>query len=296
MDIVLGTHIHPARGATLVRQWAAVESVSQLSGVHRVNLQFADREELVEHASFQTHAVLARDSRTISGVKRAARKPVVLDMFDELCREALRLGSDYFCVTNSDIHVGQELVDLAAHGGPDAYICSRMDFDGRTGEDLGLFLYGQDTYAVRAAWWVENSWRFQPYVIGEGVWDNAYTAIMLCHGSCKLINDRAFVRHEAHPVVWEGSPYTDWHEYLRSFDSDYLRLWYTYLKDLLEVRKRGDPPEAERHLQSSAFGPDCVRASAVRRSVRSVKARVRFAMARAGLTHNTKIRTEVRQW
>ena len=281
MPLLIGTHIHPAEGETARRQLTACDNMANLCNVELINMQFTDRIGDVRHPNFETHYCLNRDSLTVSG-KRGTRKPLTSEMFNYLYNYAKRRNMDLFCFTNSDILISQEAVDLALKSNKDSLLFSRMDFNGKSGEELGVMYYGQDTFIARTEWWGCNRWRFRPYIVGECLWDNIYTTIMLCHGDGVLVNGTALVRHEQHPIAWVNSPFQDWHYFLISRDRPYLDLWYRYRAALNEKRARGTTEREELELLDEYFERGLEACPLATRLLRAVKAHARFALVRAG--------------
>lgn len=195
-----------------------------------VNLQFSD--DVCARAGFRTVCRLHGDARTVTG-RQGARKPILAEMFDVLAGEARATGCRYFGFANSDIHISQEAVDLVRAGGYQAYVFSRMDFDGANGQDKGIEDTGQDLFVIEACWWRDNRWRFRPYIVAERVWDNVYTAILLCHAEAILLNRFPYIRHEVHPTSAQGmGPFADYTKMLASLDSPYFSLWVRYWRQL----------------------------------------------------------------
>ena len=110
MTVLFGTQVHRAPEASWARQMTAMQSWATLTGVERVNLQFAGDDSRVHHPHLDTLAMLTRDSRSITGMMEGPRKPVVSDMCDALAIEAERRGCAYFCFANPDIIITQDAV------------------------------------------------------------------------------------------------------------------------------------------------------------------------------------------
>ena len=236
MSIILGTHVHPASGDAERRQQNGLDSLRSLRNVVRINLQFHERVDLRDAEGFETHPVLRQDSRTVSG-RHGVRKPIVSEMFQRLAEQAVGRGHRYFGFVNSDIVVAQEAIELAGAGKP-ATIFSRMDFDGPTGNSLGMLIYGADLFIVDAPWWLSKRRLFRPYVVGDSCWDNVYTAQLLCHADGVLLNRRPLIRHERHEAAWRDSPFAGYNHFLAALDASYFSLWAGYIHHLRELRGR----------------------------------------------------------
>lgn len=252
MTILFGTNLYPATGEAARRQENSSRSLLALTGVELVNLQFQDRQALVAREGMETLAVLRHDSPGVAGV-RGVRKPVVGEMFQVLGEEAVKRGHRYFAFSNSDILVCQEAIDLMLSGGLESYIFSRVEFDGRTGENLEVLIYGADCFAVEASWWARNRVPFRPYVVGEPCWDNVYAAQLLCHSRSVLFNRGSFIRHERHDIIWRKSPFARYTHYLATLDSLYFSLWCAYVRQLEELRAKQATEPEELALQGRVF-------------------------------------------
>ena len=163
-------------------------------------------------------------------------------MFDLLAQEALAAGNDIFLFSNSDILMTPETIaaiQAAAAEGCKAQVFSRMDFDGQTGSDTTMVYHGQDSFAVDARWWMENRWRFRPYVIGETSWDNVFMAVMVSHAPTRLHNRATLTRHEKHEIIWYHSPFRAHNLLLLTLDSYYHEDWCRYCDGLRVLRAGG---------------------------------------------------------
>jgi len=248
--LLLGTHYHPGSPETLRRQARAREALRQLPDVHLVNLQFPDA--IIEVEGFRTVPRLLDDSVQASGCA-GTRKPIGREAFDCLAECARKEGAPFFGWVNSDIIVTPPAVDFVLANEYDAVIFSRMDFDGDTGRDLGMLLGGLDAFVFSTAWWEANRQRFRPYVNSEAYWDPIYATIALCHGHALLLNRTGYIRHEAHPKVWNQSPFSAYNRHLATLDTLYLDQWYRYRDRLAEMRGAGATEEEELAWQRAAF-------------------------------------------
>ncbi len=239
--ITLGSHSYPARGEDARRQSAALDSWRALPDVELVDMQFAHLPDPPELPGFRRVQTLRHDSVQLTGAE-GRRKPIVSEMFDLLAREALAAGNEIFMFSNSDILLTPETIAAvlaAAEEGCKAQVFSRMDFDGKTGADAAMIFPGQDTFALDARWWLENRWRFRPYVVGETSWDNVYTAILVLHAPTRLHNRATLTRHEKHEVIWFQSPFRPHNLLLLTLDSYYHEDWCRYCDGLRVIRADG---------------------------------------------------------
>jgi hypothetical protein len=273
MNILLGTNIYPALEEAARRQANGVASLLRLRGVRLVNL-YLDGEELAVEG-FAESLRLVSDSCALTN-REGPRKPNVSEIFNALAVRAAELGLRYFAFVNSDILVSQEAMDEAAMARDEALVFSRFDFDGVRREDLGMMLWGTDLFVIEARWWLDNAWRFRPYILGEPVWDNVYTAKLLCHANAVLHNRRALIKHESHPPAWRKSPFAQFVRMLAALDAPYFSLWAEYIERLQRLRTSGAPEAVELALQREVFRlrPE-LKGKAIQ-AARSVKARLRY--------------------
>ncbi len=250
MSILLGVNIYAAASEAARRQDNCLRSLRALSGVRLVNLQFID--DLIEAEGFETLPLLKNDSRKITG-RTGARKPVASEMFGVLAREARRRGCRYFAFSNSDIIITQAAIDRAAEGDKQAYIFSRMDFDGRSGADLGMLIAGLDLFVIDSGWWLDNERRFRPYISAEWCWDNVYAAITLCHSDGMLLNREPLIKHESHPSAAGSTAFTRFNGLLAALDRLYFTLWCEYYEKLGRLRARNADLSDELDLQAKVF-------------------------------------------
>ena len=278
--IVLGVHSHPAQGDGARRQADALAAMRDLPGVRRVNLQWPD--EVAEIEGYETLAILRKDSHTVSGRTDGPRKPIATEIFDALADAARESGARWFVYTNSDARVSAEAVERIESLGLEGCAFSRMDFEGATGRDLGLVLNGIDTFAVDVDWWRANRRRFRDYPVGEPVWDNVFTSILLCHARARLLNRGPLVRHEAHPAGWRESPFARYVALLAARDRIYFSLWARYYDALLRLRERGAPEDEELELQRRIFRYAPSPAARVVQALRVARATLRYAIQSRG--------------
>jgi hypothetical protein len=279
VGLVLGTHLYPASGDAERRQQRAVAALRTLRGVDLVNLQFSRTDRRLAPEGLVTLDALAQDSTTIAG-EAGVRKPVVSELFDRLAAYAESRGRRYFAFLNSDIVVTQAAVDAVAASGRDAVVFSRMDVERGSGRELGINVYGTDMFAVDAAWWRRHRAIFRPYVVGEGCWDNVYTAQLLCRGNAVLLNRGALILHEQHDAVWVDSPFAAHNGFLAALDSLYFTIWAVYVDALLGARASGAGETEELALQARIFRWPPSSLARLKHVGREIKARARYRMRR----------------
>lgn len=250
MSILLGVNIYAAATEAARRQDNCLRSLRALTGVRLANLQFED--DVIDAEGFETLPLLKNDSRKITG-RAGARKPVASEMFGVLAREARRQGCQYFGFSNSDIIITQAAIDRVAERDRQAYIFSRMDFDGRSGEDLGILVAGLDLFVIDSVWWLDNERRFRPYISAEWCWDNVYAAIMLCHSNGLLLNREPLIKHESHPSAAGSTAFTRFNGLLAALDRLYFTLWCEYYEGLTKLRARNADLSDELDLQAKVF-------------------------------------------
>ena len=249
--ILIGTHTWPAGADAARRNAAAIASLHALTGVEVVNLQFRDRPH--ESPGLRTLAVLPRDSNTLTG-RRGPRKPVMVDLFDALASEAFSRSLSYFCFTNTDILISQPAIDWICRGELDAYIFSRRNVDGKTGDPTTIELAGYDVFAIRPEWWRRHQARFRPYIAGEGIWDEVYTAIIMCHAAAAIENRLSLVRHEAHPMIPVPSQkFGRYIQMLAALDAAYFSIWCDYYAGVRRMREAGASAEEEADFARTTF-------------------------------------------
>jgi hypothetical protein len=230
-------------------------ALRDLCPMRPVNLQFADRGNLREFDGFETLFVLQQDSNGVTG-QTGSRRPVVSELFTRLAEAAVERGARYFGFTNSDIVFTPASVERIQQGDRPTYLFARTDFEPGTELDTRPLIYGTDVFVVEATWWLSHQQWFRPYIVGEGCWDNVYTAQLLCWAGGVLLNREPLVRHEAHPVVWGKSPFGEHNGYLAALDRLYFTPWAIYADRLRSLRgPSGElaPAEAEIELQTEVF-------------------------------------------
>lgn len=251
MSLLLGVNAFAGTGDAAGRQARALEPWRSLHGVSLANLQWPD--DVFALDGFETHPVLREDSRTASG-RPGPRKPIVREAFDRLASIAAEKGCRWFAYANSDIEWTQAAVDAVVGGGREVYALSRGDVDPASGEVVEMVTAGIDAFAADVRWWGANRHRFRPYIGGEPIWDNVYTAIFLSHGDGVLLNREPLLRHERHPASeWSRSPFVSYVANVADRDRLYFTRWAVYHHELLALRGRGASEEEEMALQRRVF-------------------------------------------
>lgn len=222
---------------------------------------------------------LREDSCSVTGVTGRV-KPITTDAFDALAAIAAREGHRHFLFINSDIAVTPAAVALVAREGREVYAFGRMEVDAE-GRERGVLTTGVDGFAFDVGWWRAHRRRFRPYIVGEAIWDNVYTAIMMCHGDGLIANRHGEVRHDAHEPAWGRTLFADYNGLLSALDARYFALWAQYHARLVGARARGASEAEEQAMARDVFVWRRSAAAAAVQAGRSVKARLRFRRQRA---------------
>ena len=276
--LVLGTHTYAASGDALRRQERGVATLRALRDVRVVDVQFSRGAHEME--GITTLRALERDSTTATG-RSGPRKPLVSDILAVAFLEAERCGATYFGFTNADILFSQDAVTRVVTGGRDAYVLARQDLDAETGRANSIGVYGTDAFIIATRWWRRHHGRFRGYILGEPVWDNVYTSVLMCHADTAIENRTPLVRHEAHPQNWTtAGPFAEYTRLLAAYDATYFSMWCAYVGALVEMRGRGSSAQEEDEVARRVFRwPPPLRTRAIQR-LRNVKASIRYAAPR----------------
>ena len=253
MSILLGINVYAAKGDAARRQENCLKSLRALEGVSLVNLQFAD--DPIEAERFDTVCELKNDSRKVTG-RKGPQKPIVSELFTILAEQARSRGLRYFGFANSDIIISQSAIDCAVAERKEAYVFSRMDYDGESGKDIGMLIFGADLFIIDTRWWLDNKWRFRPYIFGEFCWDNVYASIILCHAQAVLLNREASIKHERHANNLGESPFGWYNGLLAALDTTYLRKRF-HPHCIVSDRQRKFPCSAYSRLPASKLLVAC---------------------------------------
>jgi hypothetical protein len=145
-------------------------------------------------------------------------------MLDVLCDIAEARNGPRVGVVNGDIVVTPEAIDRIGALQLPVIAVSRTDVGGAPEE---MMLYGVDMFVVDTAFWRRHRRRFGAYILGEGVWDNVYAAVALCHGGV-LLNRERLLLHQRHPSTTGNSPFAVYIHGLAARDRAYFTRWCTY--------------------------------------------------------------------
>ena len=275
--MIIGAQFYDAGAEGNRRQAHAMDALAGLSGVVAVDLQW--QVSPAPRPWIRSEARLREDSRSVTGVTGRV-KPITTDAFDALAAIAAREGHRHFLFINSDIAVTPAAVALVAREGKAVYAFGRMDVDA-DGRERGVLTTGVDGFAFDVAWWRANRRRFRPYIIGEAIWDNVYTAIMMCHGDGLIANRHGEIRHDVHAPAWGRTLFADYNGLLSALDARYFSLWAQYHARLVEARERGASEAEERAIAREVFVWRRSAAAAAAQAGRSLKARLKFRRQRA---------------
>ncbi|HEX9938150.1 MAG TPA: hypothetical protein VGB15_13540 [Longimicrobium sp.] len=278
MSLLLGVNAFAGTGDAAARQARALERWRGLRGVALANLQWAD--DVFALDGFETHPVLREDSRTASG-RSGPRKPIVCEAFDRLAEIAAARGCRWFAYSNSDVEWTQAAVDAVLGGGREVYALSRGDVDPATGRVVEMVTAGVDGFVAEVRWWGAHRHRFRPYIGGEPIWDNVYTALLLSHGDGVLLNREPLLLHQRHPAGdWRGSPFAAYLHYLAGLDRPYFSRWAAYHYELEAMRARAASEEEEMALQRRVFGGGFGPGERVVQAARALRSRWRWMRQR----------------
>lgn len=279
MSLLVGTNFYAARGDEGRRQDGAIRALRALPGVERINVQWADDRFDVD--GIETVAELRSDSRTVSG-RDGRRKPLVSEILDVLCRHAEARGCRHFLFANADIEITAAAVELVARDPREGFALARTDFDPATRGSLGVMQRGTDALVFDTAWWRRHASRFRPYILGEPVWDNVYTAILLVHSNAAFANREGLLAHELHGMGQRNGAYDDYTWYLAALDRPYFSLWAAFHDGLERLGDAAAEASAVEALRMRIFDPRVLRQGRALQWARAVKARVRYARRRRG--------------
>ena len=279
VTVVLGSNFYDGDADAMRRQQAAVDTVTSLSGVLPINLQWhlegGSGNDVCERSEMETLAVLKNDARSVTGLP-IRRKPIMPEIFDALAAAAAARGCRYFAFYNADILVSQAAVDAIANGGRQSYGLSRMDFDAGTHRDAGVMLNGIDMFAFDVAWWRAERRRFRAYILGEWFYDPVFASLMLLYGDGVILNRRGEIRHETHEHHPPAGPAAEYNGYLAALDAPEFSRWAGYRGRLDDLRARGASEEEELALQREAFSQSITIGASIYHAGRCAKAFLRY--------------------
>jgi hypothetical protein len=275
VTVVPDTSFYDTDPDTMRRQARAIDSVTALSGVVAIDLQWRDAPP--RHPGIRTVSALRRDS---TGITRCAGrvKPIVCDAFDALAQIAQAEGARYFF--NSDIVITPDAIRMLERGARDGYAFARMDRDA-DGSDAGVLLTGFDAFALDAGWWRANRRRFRPYILGEPAWDNVYAAVMMCHADATIVNRDTVITHDIHPAGGGSGAFASYNGWLASLDARYFSLWARYHAQLVDARARGASDAEEQAIASRVFVWRPSAGMAMTQAARNIRALWRYRRQRA---------------
>jgi len=277
VNVLIGMNFYAASGDAARRQARAIDTLRSLPGASCVNLQWPDGR--FDVPGIPTLAELKQDARSVTG-RDGPRKPVIPEMLDLLAAAAEKEGCRYFVYANADVEITVPALDRIRQTARDGYAFARTDIDPDTGMPLGPMLFGVDAFALDVAWWRRHRARFRPYIGGEPVWDNVYTAILLCHSNGEFVNQSGCLRHERHAVAWARSPYGSYTALLAALDRPYFTLWAVFHAELTVLRTAGADTAAEDALRRRVFTVAAARRGWLLQRLRAAKARARYALLR----------------
>jgi hypothetical protein len=283
--LLLGTHTFATTGDGMRRQASGVRSLGQLRGVDVVNVQFKSDPHHV--GGVPTLAALHSSSISVTG-RPGVRKPLMSEIFDAIAGEAEARGLEWFCFTNADIIFSQDAIDWIMAAPGDAAVLSREDFDPAGREPSRVELAGIDVFAITTRWWKAHRRLFHGYLAGDAAWDNAYTAILVCHARGVLENRRGLVRHERHrrpPMV--DTAFGEYTRLQSARDALYFRLWCRYWDGLVRLRAAGADEAAETALARAVFVANASPRDRLVQLARVTKARVRYEIWRRTTTRGS---------
>lgn len=304
LDVLIGLHLYDTDPVSLPRQRRAVGALDALRGVQVVNLQFEGATP-ISFGEIEPLAVLRLDSTHATGIA-GRRKPLTREVFDVLAGEAARRGLTYFAYINNDILVRRSAIDLVRAERRQAYVFSRGEIDQATAERLvsgrgtmdttrtsasspelsrevapSMMTAGQDMFVIAVDWWARHRGRFRHYALGEGCWDNVYTAILMCHSDGLLLNREPHILHETHVNVWHAAtPAACWNGMLAALDARYFSLWCEYWVRLEALRSESASIDEEQALRDTLLRWRPSTWEAALQVGRSVKARSRYRRLR----------------
>jgi hypothetical protein len=277
VSILIGTNYYAARGDEARRQDGAINALRALSGIHAVNLQWPD--DVYDVDGIATLTELRLDSRIVTG-RDGRRKPIVSEVLGILAAAARQEGCRYFMFANADIEITQAAVALMEQDPREGFVFTRTDVDPGTRASSGVMQFGSDAFAFDTSWWMRNARRFRPYIAGEPVWDNVYTALLLTHANAEFVSREGLILHVRHEMQQQGSPFNDYTWYLAALDRPYFSLWAEFSAGLMRLPDPGFNATAVRALQARVFDARALRRGRVLQWARVQKARIRYAMRR----------------
>ena len=212
--ILVAINIVPFKDETRAHlQEICIKRITDLKTLNVVPLNICFSDEVINPCGWTVLPSLSESADRKLNVT-GKRKPFVIDLFDAAAEWAMEHGIDWFIISNSDIIFTPNLIHEVRKllkSGYETIAISRNDVEN---VDLDqkmlsghLELKGYDVFACQTAWWKNNRYRFQPYILGERAWDNAYAAIMGCHSKFHVFYTNGLCFHLKHPIDWQSTGY-----------------------------------------------------------------------------------------
>ncbi len=155
---------------------------------------------------------LKRSSRDAVPAAKAARKPMVRDLFAAAARLAQDLGLPYFLVANSDNCFTDDLLaalKMGVEAGYRTFAVTRTNIPALGATDPAQWLMmqigGADTLVCETRWWLEHEGMFEDYILGEPEWDTTYIGCMATRSPFYYFSHvRGLTLHVAHARRWSA--------------------------------------------------------------------------------------------
>jgi hypothetical protein len=282
--MIVGTHLYEGDAAAMRRQQSAVTALSRLPGVQAVNVQFQTG-PWASLPGIEMMPALLSDSLTVVG-PGGPRKPLTRELFDVLARVAGARGLRHFAFANSDVVILPAALEALGREVRQTYAISRHDIDHLDGDvaEGAVLTAGIDMFVVSVEWWRRHARRFRHYVLGDACWDNVYTAVMMCHSNGLILNREPIILHERHRTLRHDVTSTArYNGFLAALDARYFSLWCEYWGRLEQARAQGVSAAGQRALREEVFVWRRSAPAALRQSIRSARARLRFRRLRSTL-------------
>jgi len=226
------------------RQEECITSINAVANSDIIPLNICFPGEELAPEGWSILPALTRSADMELGIN-GKRKPFVVDLFNAAAEWASRRRIEWFAISNSDIIFNTKLMDevyALTAGNCDCIAVSRTDISGpdRNGaytQDK-LEVEGYDIFFCRTDWWLSNKQLFKPYILGERAWDNAYAAIMACHGNLQILYSVGLCHHVKHTTNWLTGPYADYNVAIYLGEDDLYGLRFTsFIKEVVSRRQ-----------------------------------------------------------
>jgi hypothetical protein len=111
---------------------------------------------------------------------------------------------------NSDTLPSKKLIKLILKIEYETYVVSRHEIYPlkNINDNVDAFkieIAGFDAWICKKEWWINNSYRFDDFVIGNHLWDVAYALTMYSNSNGKICNKEFYLGHEKHDIKWNDS-------------------------------------------------------------------------------------------